>query len=84
MTSATLFKKLQEHELEIERLEKHEWRGHQIWSLALKNKVKDYDDEESQSDYQEADEVIKVLVKKLKKILKRDKTMKIDKRNKFN
>ncbi|CAJ2657071.1 unnamed protein product [Trifolium pratense] len=84
MTSATLFGKLQEHEIELGRLEKHEVQEKKYKSLALKSKARDYDsnDEESQSESGEDD--VEVIVKKLKELLKRDKTKKFDQEKKFN
>ncbi|CAJ2638078.1 unnamed protein product [Trifolium pratense] len=85
MTSATLFGKLQEHEIELGRLEKHEVQEKKYKSLALKSKARDYDsnDKESQSENGEDDDV-EIIVKKLKELLKRDKTKKFDQEKKCN
>lgn len=42
MSSSTLFKKLKEHELELERLESHEETEKNYKNIALKSKVRDY------------------------------------------
>lgn len=43
MSSATLFSKLQEHELELKRREMHEYQEKKPKCLDLKNKIKGYD-----------------------------------------
>ncbi|CAJ2661921.1 unnamed protein product [Trifolium pratense] len=52
MSLAALFGKLQEHEMELDQLERHEGRENKVRTLALKTKARDYDsdDEESQSE----------------------------------
>ncbi|KAK2423291.1 rust resistance kinase Lr10 [Trifolium repens] len=83
MTSAALFGKLQEHEIELGRLEKHEVQEKKNKSLALKTKARDYnsDDEESQL---ESEDDVEALFKKFKEFLKRDKLKKVDQGKKFN
>jgi len=75
MSLTTLFGKLQEHELELDRLEKkNEGSEHKVRSLVLNTKVKKNDserEEESHSDSDEDDSLIK------KKVLKEGN----DKRN---
>lgn len=74
MSLAALFGKLQEHELELDRLEKNEGCEHKVRSLALKTKVKNYESEqedESQSDSEEDDDD-DALIKKFKEFLKKE------------
>lgn len=64
-----MFGRLQEHEIELERIEKHVDQEKKPKSLTLKTKVKDHDinqEDESQSTSDEDD----ALIKKLEKILK--------------
>lgn len=71
MTSSTLFGKLQEHDIRLERLEKHEDQEKNFKNIALKTRLKHYDskqDDESQSTSDEDD----ALVKKFEKFLKKD------------
>jgi len=73
MSLEALFGKLQEHELELDRLEKNEGREHKVGSLAIKTKEKNYDseqEEESLSDSEEDDED-HALIKKFKRLLKK-------------
>lgn len=62
MSSASLFSKLQEHEIELERLEKHEENKKNSRTISLKTKIKCYDDNQkdvSQSISDEDDALIK-------------------------
>ena len=86
MTLAALFGKLQEHELELGRLEQQEGLEKNVRSLALKTRFKDNDssqEEESQSDSGKDDESIEVLVRNFGKFLKRRKDMKSSQVKKF-
>jgi hypothetical protein len=83
MTSAALFGKLQEHEIELGRLEKHEVQEKKNKSLALKTKARDYDSDDEESQLESEDDV-EALVKKFKEFLKRDKLKKVDQGKKFN
>ncbi|KAK2353731.1 gag-protease polyprotein [Trifolium repens] len=83
MTSATLFGKLQEHEIELGRLEKHEVQEKKNKSLALKTKARDYDSDDEESQLESEDDV-EALFKKFKEFLKRDKLKKVDQGKKFN
>jgi hypothetical protein len=83
MTSAALFGKLQEHEIELGRLEKHEVQEKKNKSFALKTKARDYDSDDEESQLESEDDV-EALVKKFKEFLKRDKLKKVDQGKKFN
>ena len=77
MTSASLFGKLQEHELELGRLEKHESQEKKSKGIALKVDSKnDKDDETSE------DENFMLLVKKLGKFFNKNKNSSYPKKNK--
>lgn len=63
MNLATLFEKLQEHEINNDWLEKHEGNEYKVRSLAYNTKEKyydeeDYNDEKSPYDSEEYDEDI--------------------------
>ncbi|KAK2437759.1 hypothetical protein QL285_022616 [Trifolium repens] len=83
MTFAALFGKLQEHEIELGRLEKHEVQEKKNKSLALKTKARDYDSDDEESQL-ESENDVEALVKKFKEFLKRDKLKKVDQGKKFN
>ena len=73
MTTASLFGKLQEHELELERLEKHEIQVKDSKDIALKTKFKNYDsNQEDESDSDEDDDLIKKFEKFLRKERKKE------------
>lgn len=79
MSSAVVFSKVQEHEIELQRLEKHESPKKKLKSLALKTRVKNHDnnqEDESQSNSDEDD----VLIKKFEKFLRKEKTKEINKK----
>ena len=70
MSYATLFGKLQEHEIKLERLEKCEDQEKNSKNIALKTRVKDHDSNqknESQSTSDEDDALIKKIEKFLRK-----------------
>lgn len=79
MTSAALFGKLQEHELELGRLEEIEVKEKKNKSIALKVETRKQHEEESTDE----DENITLLVKRFGKFLKKDKNIKIDNKKKF-
>lgn len=77
MTSATLFIKLQEREIELERLEKHEIQVKYSKDIALKTRVKNYDN--NQEDEFTSDEDGN-LIKKFEKFLKNERKKEIIKK----
>ena len=70
MSSATLFGKLQEHEIELGRLEKHEIQVKDSKDIALKMKVKHYDSNQEDESTSEEDGA---LIKKFEKFLRKEK-----------
>ncbi|XP_045798087.1 uncharacterized protein LOC123892341 [Trifolium pratense] len=84
MSLAALFGKLQEHEMELDQLERHEGRENKVRTLALKTKARDYDSDDEESQSEKDDEDVEVLFKKFKNFLKREKTKKLDQGKKFN
>lgn len=76
MSLAALFGKLQEHEIELARLEQHEEVVKKHKNISLKaesNAVQ-------QNDSTDEDEDITILLKKIEKFLRKDKEIKINKR----
>lgn len=68
MTFAALFEKLQEHEIELEILEKHEVQVKNLKDIILKTRVKNHDNnEEDESTNDEDDDLIKRFEKFLRK-----------------
>lgn len=62
MTFEILFGKLQEHEIELGRLEKHEYQENNYKNVYLKTRFKDHDndqEDESQSTSGEYDSLVK-------------------------
>lgn len=76
MTSASLFGKLQEHELELGRLEKHESQEKKSKGIALKIDTRDDKDNETSED-----ENFMLLVKKLGKFFNNNKSSSFSKKN---
>ena len=76
MSLAALFGKLQEHEIELARLEQHEEvvKKHKNISLKAESNVVQQDDSTDE------DEDITILLKKIGKFLRKDKEIKINKR----
>ena len=73
MTTASLFGKLQEHELELERLEKHEIQVKDSKDIALKTRIKNNDsNQEDESTSSEDDDLIKKFEKFLWKERKKE------------
>ena len=78
MTSAALFGKLQEHEMELGRLEKHEVQEKKNKSIALRVESKQQNEGESSDE----GETINLLAKSFKKFLRKDKSFKFGNKGK--
>lgn len=72
MTSASLFGKLQEHEMELERLEKHEIQVKGLKDYILKTIVKFHDSNKEDEFTYEDDDLIRKFEKLLRKERKKD------------
>lgn len=66
MTSATLLRKLQEHEIELEILDKHEDQENIFKNIALKTRVKNHDDNQ---EYESTNDEDGDLIKRFEKFL---------------
>src|SRR5206468_9328513 len=90
MTMSTLFGKLKEHEMELQRLKQTEEADNKRKSLALKatssSKAKQEDssdDEESSSESDDDDEHINMLARKFGKFMRKNKYKKFRRKPKF-
>ena len=79
MSPAVLFGKLQEHEIELERLEKHGNQEKKPKSLALKTRVKDRDSNK-EDEFQPTSNEYDALIKKFEKFLRKERTEEISQR----